>query len=67
MLQTTPFLPELDAVIDRSLARSAAYGIDPHHEGASEATKVGPAALRKGIAAQQEFFQQASWAATWPL
>lgn len=56
MTQTTPFLPELDAVIKRSLARSAAYGIDPLHDGAPEATRLGPAALRKRIAAQQEFF-----------
>lgn len=55
-MQTPPFLPELDAVIARSLARSAAYGIDPLHDGAPEATRLGSADLHKRIAAQQEFF-----------
>lgn len=55
-MDTSPFLPELEAVIDRSLARSAAYGIDPNHDGAPESTRLSSEALRKRIAGQREFF-----------
>ena len=55
-MQHPPFLPELEAVIKRSLARSAAYGIDPNHDGASETTRLSAGALRRRIAGQREFF-----------
>lgn len=55
-MDIAPFLPELEAVIDRSLARSAAYGIDPNHDGAPESTRLTAEALRKRIASQREFF-----------
>ena len=55
-MQHPPFLPELEAVIKRSLARSAAYGINPNHDGASETTRLSAGALRRRIAGQREFF-----------
>ena len=52
-------LPDLEIVIQRSLERSARYGVDPHCDGAPESTRLGDEQLRDRIDAQREFYDLA--------
>ncbi|MBD5539017.1 MAG: sigma 54-interacting transcriptional regulator [Desulfovibrio sp.] len=56
--QTRDF-SELREIIQKSLARSAAYGVDPNVGGAPESTRLSPEALHKRIRAQRRFYDLA--------
>ena len=52
-------LESLKSAIRRSLARSAQYGVDPHSDGAPEATKLTDRELEDRIQAQFEYYSLA--------
>ncbi len=52
-------MPDLTSMIQRSLERSAQYGIDPNHSGAPEANRLTSKQLRERIEDQQEFYSLA--------
>ncbi|WP_228723254.1 sigma-54-dependent Fis family transcriptional regulator [Desulfosediminicola flagellatus] len=49
-------MPNLNRIIERSLERSAGYGIDPNQLGAPESSRLTPEQLKHRIADQNEFF-----------
>ena len=52
-------IPDLEEIIERSLRRSAEYGVDPHASSAPESSRLSLDALEKRIADQDEFFSLA--------
>lgn len=48
--------PDLQDIIQRSLKRSADYGIDPHIAGAPESTRISQEQIKERIKSQQDFF-----------
>lgn len=52
-------LPDLERIIQRSLRRSARYGVDPHLEGAPESVRLADAELATRIQEQHEFYSLA--------
>ena len=48
--------PELEEAIERSLARSRQYGIDPHLDGAPESTRLSDEQLQARIERQRTFY-----------
>ena len=59
MLHPMASIPGLEEIIRRSHLRSARYGVDPRLDGAPESSRLSPAALRKRISGQREFFDLA--------
>ncbi|WP_028583245.1 sigma-54-dependent Fis family transcriptional regulator [Desulfogranum mediterraneum] len=49
-------LPDLEAIIRRSLERSARYGVDPHQDGAPESTRISEQEVQVRIQEQYEFY-----------
>ena len=56
MLTNLRSLPDLEIVIQRSLERSARYGVDPHLDGAPESTRLTDARLKARISDQSLFY-----------
>lgn len=50
-------IPNLKQIIQRSLERSASYGIDPNASGAPESSRLSDEALAKRINNQREFYE----------
>ena len=49
-------IPSLQSVIDRSLVRSAQYGVDPHLDGAPESSRLTAEELTERIESQYEYY-----------
>lgn len=56
MLNSLRSLPDLEIIIQRSLDRSARYGVDPHLDGAPESARLTDDQLRERIESQRVFY-----------
>lgn len=59
MLNNSQNISDLEAIIQRSLERSQRYGVDPHLDGAPEASRLSDADLQRRISSQRPFFNLA--------
>lgn len=59
MIPSLQGMPNLNRIIERSLKRSASYGVDPNQLGAPESTRLSPIQLKQRIAGENDFFTSA--------